>query len=417
MNKLRTIELFAGVGGFRIGLEKAKSYEIVWSNQWEPNKKNQHASNVYINRFGSENHSNENIENVQTKSIPDHDVLVGGFPCQDYSVASLLKNSKGLLGKKGVLWWSIERILNEKQKKPHYLILENVDRLLNSPVDRKGRDFAVMLKSLDNLGYAIEWRVINAGEYGMPQKRRRVFILGYHKNSKIYKELKENYYKDSKQGSSLEWIFNTGVLAKSFRVYKSNKLFINSFELNKNIIDVSNQFNKENGPKKFENTGLMIDGKIETIKTTPNFKGKKSPLKNIVINEKVDEEFYIKNEDLDRWKYEKGAKKKTRNKDGFTYEWSEGKMNFPDSLEEPSRTIITSEGGSSPSRIKHAIDTQYGLRRLTPVELERLNMFPDNHTQLEGVSNNIRAFLMGNALVIGVVTKIGREIAKRVELN
>ena len=128
---------------------------------------------------------------------------------------------------------------------------------------------------------------------------------------------------------------------------------------------------------------------------------------------KVDEEFYINNEDLKRWETEKGAKSKIRTKDGFTYEWKEGAISFPDNLDKPSRTIITSEGGKSPARIKHVVDTKYGKRRLTPLELERLNMFPDNHTLLEGVSNNIRAFLMGNALVIGIVTKIGKEISKR----
>ena len=116
MDKLKVIELFAGVGGFRIGLEKTNKFTVVWSNQWEPGKSKQHASDVYINRFGHDNHSNEDIETVKTKDIPNHDVLVGGFPCQDYSVASLLKNSKGLLGKKGVLWWSIYRILDEKKK-------------------------------------------------------------------------------------------------------------------------------------------------------------------------------------------------------------------------------------------------------------------------------------------------------------
>ena len=88
-------------------------------------------------KFGKAGHITEDIENVLTKNIPYHDVLVGGFPCQDYSVASLLKNSKGLLGKKGVLWWSIYKILEEKKRKPKYLILENVDRLLLSPVTQK----------------------------------------------------------------------------------------------------------------------------------------------------------------------------------------------------------------------------------------------------------------------------------------
>ena len=117
-NKIKVVELFAGVGGFRLGLEgwngKSTSsnykqnfespYEVVWSNQWEHSTKIQHASAVYENRFGMDNHSNKDIASVEVSEIPDHDLLVGGFPCQDYSVATTLKNSKGLIGKKGVLW-------------------------------------------------------------------------------------------------------------------------------------------------------------------------------------------------------------------------------------------------------------------------------------------------------------------------
>ena len=406
MNKLKVVELFAGVGGFRIGLEKTRQYEVVWSNQWEPNKKQQHASNVYVNKFGNNKHSNEDIAEVKTKDIPNHDILVGGFPCQDYSVASLLKNSKGLLGKKGVLWWSIHRILDEKKKKPKYFILENVDRLLGSPVNQKGRDFAIMLSSLNNLGYAVEWRVINAGEYGMPQRRRRVFILGYHKSSKIYKELQKSKVSN--------WIFNDGIFAKQFSIEQSDLLFLpDEMELEGNLKKVSENFNIENTNKIFKNSGIMIDGKVVTTQVKPDYKGKRTLLKDIIESNKVDDEFYIDKKDLKRWKDEKGAKSKTRTKDGFTYEWKEGAISFPDDLDKPSRTVITSEGGKSPSRIKHVIDTKHGLRRLTPLELERLNMFPDDHTKLDGVTDNMRAFLMGNALVVGIVTKLGKEIYKR----
>ena len=406
MQKLKVVELFAGVGGFRIGLENTGFFQVVWSNQWEPGNSKQHASNVYEHRFGTKGHSNEDIETVSTSKIPNHEVLVGGFPCQDYSVASLLKNSKGLLGKKGVLWWSIYRILEQKKVKPKYLILENVDRLLASPATQKGRDFGVMLSSLNNLGYAVEWRVINAGEYGMPQRRRRVFILGYHKNSRIYKQLKTTNFND--------WIFKDGVIARQFKVEQSNTLFIpDEIILNTDLKKVSKNFNNENTNKIFKNSGIMIDGKVITTQVKPDYKGKRTLLRDIIENKKVDDEFYIDKKDLKRWKEEKGAKSKTRTKDGFTYEWKEGAISFPDDLDKPSRTIITSEGGRSPSRIKHVIDTKHGIRRLTPLELERLNMFPDNHTKLDGVTDNMRAFLMGNALVVGIVTKLGKEIYKR----
>ncbi|WP_446051872.1 DNA cytosine methyltransferase, partial [Zobellia laminariae] len=215
MSKLKAIELFAGVGGFRLGLEKTGQYEVVWSNQWEPSTKAQHASIVYEERFGKENHCNEDISEVSTEVIPDGDVLVGGFPCQDYSVATTLQNSKGLIGKKGVLWWSIHRILSEKKNPPKYLFLENVDRLLKSPSAQRGRDFAIMLKSLDDLGYAVEWRVINAAEYGMPQRRRRIFFLGYHKSTSLYKALKKS--------SPSNWVLSEGTIASAFPVQQTTQ--------------------------------------------------------------------------------------------------------------------------------------------------------------------------------------------------
>ena len=159
IKKLKVVELFAGVGGFRLGLEGwegrsastkyekplKSNFEVIWSNQWEPSTKAQHASDIYEKRWGANNHSNKDISSVKTSEIPDHDVLVGGFPCQDYSVARVLSHSKGLEGKKGVLWWDIHRIIKEKKKKkPKYLILENVDRLISSPASQRGRDFSIM---------------------------------------------------------------------------------------------------------------------------------------------------------------------------------------------------------------------------------------------------------------------------------
>lgn len=407
VDKLKVIELFAGVGGFRLGLEKS-NFQIVWSNQWEPSTKFQHASEIYKYRFGKEGHNSEDIESVLTKEIPNHDVLVGGFPCQDYSVASTLKNSKGLIGKKGVLWWSIHRILNEKKKKPKYLILENVDRLLKSPASQRGRDFAVMLQSLSDLGYILEWRVINAAEYGFPQRRKRIFMIGYHKSSNIYKQL-------VKEINTLDWVLINGVLAKAFPHY-SEQLLPETFELKKDLIKLSTNFNKNLNEHRFENSGIMINSVVQTIKTEPKFDGTAIKLKDILEKQKVAEEFYISTADLKKWRYMKGSKKEERTtKDGYVYNYSEGSMTFPDDYEKPSRTIITGEGGASPSRFKHVIkapEDRKRYRRLTPIELERLNMFPDNHTLYENTSNSKRAFLMGNALVVGVVEEIGKSLYK-----
>ena len=420
--KIKVAELFAGVGGFRIGLEgwqgksassKYKenfnsSYEVVWSNQWEPLTKSQPASDIYAARWGEKNHSNEDIAEVETKSIPNFDMLVGGFPCQDYSVATTLKNSKGLIGKKGVLWWSIYRILNEVKKKPDYLLLENVDRLLISPSKQRGRDFAIILQSLNSLGYAVEWRVINAADYGMPQRRRRVFFFAYKATTKIYKQLSKDNPED--------WISTNGVIADAFPIQlDSEKIKSKTIYLDGDIVNISDNFNSEGHKEMFLNSGVMINGKVVTMRVEPDYKGKRTTLKNIVADRKnIEEEFFIKDDELEQWKYLKGAKREYRkDKSGFEYFYTEGGMIFPEPMDMPSRTIITGEGGRSPSRFKHVVDTKNGLRRLIPMELERLNMFPDNFTEHEEVTPNKRAFLMGNALVIGVVENLGESLAKR----
>lgn len=418
--KLKVVELFAGVGGFRLGLEgwKGKSatsnysknikqnYEIVWSNQWEPSTKVQHASLVYENRFGKKGHSNQDIATVNVSMIPDHDLLVGGFPCQDYSVATTLKNSKGLIGKKGVLWWSIHKILSEKTNKPKYLFLENVDRLLISPSSQRGRDFAIILQSLKELGYAVEWRVINAADFGMPQRRRRIFILAYHNSTDVYDSIVNS--------SAIDWISNEGTLANAFPIIAEIEK-LKEFQLEGNIVSISENFNKNGKIGPFENAGIMLDGLVSTIKVQPDYEGEFTVLNDIVQNGEVTDDFFINAEDFEKWNYLKGPKKELRkNSDGFEYNYSEGGMIFPDPLDKPSRTIITGEGGKSASRFKHVIQTSRGLRRLSPVELERLNMFPDDHTKLTGISDTKRAFFMGNALVVGVIEKIGVSLLEKI---
>jgi DNA (cytosine-5)-methyltransferase 1 len=408
---IKTIELFAGVGGFRIGLENIQNtknrFDIIWSNQWEPSTKIQHASDIYCARFGFENHSNEDISTVKTEEIPDHDLLVGGFPCQDYSVASTLKNANGIVGKKGVLWWQIYRILEEKKENaPKYLMLENVDRLLKSPATQRGRDFALILSSLNSLGYAVEWRVIDASTYGMPQRRKRIFIMGYKKNSSQYKIL-EKY--------SNEEILNIkGIFAKTFPIQEIKSENIITKRLTDDLVDITENFNKET-PKNnaFLDAGFMINGVYHTCKVIDNYMGEYVTLKDILEDEKnISQEFYINEEDLKKWEYQKGGKsfERTNKTTGHVYTYSEGSMSFPDSLDKPARTIITGEGGASPSRFKHVVCVNGKYRRLTPIELERANMFPPNHTL--GVSDTKRAFLMGNALVVGIVEKLGETLLK-----
>lgn len=401
---IKVVELFAGVGGFRIGLEGASdAYKTIWNNQWEPSTTHQDASLVYRARFGKEGHSNQDINLVKTSDIPDHDLLVGGFPCQDYSVASTLSKSGGIEGKKGVLWWQIYRIVNEKgENRPNYLFLENVDRIINSPATQRGRDFAIILASLADLGYIVEWRIVNAADYGMPQRRRRTYIVAYKKNSVVANKVHDKR----------DWVLFDGVLAKAFpfeQIYRTES----RFDIEGTIKEVSDNFNKDKKDTPFRNAGIMIDRHVYTVNADPRYEGPRQLLRDIIVDEElVPEEFFISDKELPKWQYEKGAKKIHRvSKEGFEYDFSEGGMAFPDDLDRPSRTMITGEGGSAPSRFKHVIQTRTGrYRRLIPVELERLNMFPDNQTMHAEVSDGRRAFLMGNALVCGIVREVGKSL-------
>ena len=398
-NRLRVVELFAGVGGFRLGLEgwDGKSalsgyrmplrdrgeggYDVVWSNQWEPSTKRQHANEVYKARWPKAHHCGDDIGSVPTEGIPDHDLLVGGFPCQDYSVATTLKNSKGLRGKKGVLWWQIERILREKgERAPRYLFLENVDRLLKSPSSQRGRDFAIMLASLSDLGYAVEWRVVNAADYGMPQRRRRIFFMGYKKGTPEFELLQRD------QGPQAS--FEEGVMGQAFPTQKVHNGSILAGQLEGSLEDISKSFNaeKRSADSPFQKSGVMVDRVFWTTNVIPEWDGNFTTIGDILqpIKE-VDESFKIDRESLERWVYLKGAKREPRTNKalGYSYMFSEGALAFPDPIDRPSRTIITGEEGPV-LRTKHVVKQSRVLRRLTPIELERLNMFPDNHTQLDG---------------------------------
>ena len=394
-------ELFAGVGGFRIGLARA-GWQTIFSNQWEPSTKAQHASDVYVARFGAEGHSNEDIAKVTR--IPKTDLLVGGFPCQDYSVAKTLNTSKGLEGKKGVLWWEILRIV--KKNKPRFIFLENVDRLLKSPSSQRGRDFAIMLKTLTDEGYIVEWRAINSADYGFPQRRIRVFIIAKRSNE----------VKDWRNLDVEDYIVKSGVLARALPAKAGSAL--NTVSLKGSAPEISQNFNLGGGKSPFASAGFARKDFAYTLRVDAKFSGKRTTLGEVLVEEsEVEESFWIDKKSLTQWQYLKGSKsiKRVHKESGEEYNYAEGKMAFPDLLTNPSRTILTGEGGATPSRFKHIIKTGSRYRRLTPLELERLNGFPDNWTASldngQPVSDARRAFFMGNALVIGLIEKVGRVLA------
>jgi len=412
---IRVIELFAGVGGFRLGLEGchnekwdidgAGGFKTVWANQWEPGSdKRQFAFDCYRKNFDPEGKHPETMYNKDIKvaideyeagkyDIPDCDMIVGGFPCQDYSVARTLSQASGIEGKKGVLWWQIYRLA--ELKKPKYLLLENVDRLLKSPASQRGRDFAIILSCLSNLGYAVEWRVINAAEYGMPQRRRRVYIFAHKTKAKW--NLKNRVLKN-------------GIMVKTFPV-KHDIIEDGSFEIDVDTVKVSDNFGKDDRVSRFLNAGAMQSGKVYTARTVPDYDGPFEMLGDVLVPEsEVGEEFFVSAKDLPKWKELKGSKRLERtSKTGHKYWYSEGGMEF-DSANKPSRTILTGEGGATPSRFKHIIELPDGrFRRLVPDELDQLQGFPRGWTD-SGMTDGNRAFCMGNALCVGIPERIGRLI-------
>lgn len=417
--EIKVAEMFAGVGGFRLGLDgygkpgdrlycpSAGPFRTIWANQWEPDGSvaKQFAWRCYEARFGKGSCINEDVDKVLDAAqagktrIPDFDLLVGGFPCQDYSVARPLSQARGIEGKRGVLWWDVYKML--RLKHPRLLLLENVDRLLKSPASQRGRDFAIILSCLAQEGYSVEWRVINAADYGMPQRRRRTYIYGQLDAGKW--DLKDR-------------ILHSGVIARAFPAQAAGEP--STIDVSAEPFDVSEHFGIGLKVSPFQNAGAMQGGTALTIKTAPVWDGPRRTLKDIVVpDSEVPEKFFVSDSQLERWQFLKGAKKEPRvSRAGFRYTYSEGGMAFPDPLDKPARTILTSEGGSGPSRMKHVIRGDSGrLRRLVPDELDQIQMFPKGWTATEGdkpMSDGHRAFCMGNALVVGIPHRIGQIIAQ-----
>lgn len=401
MDTIRTVELFAGVGGFRLGLESASNkYEFIWANQWEPSMREQYAFECYTMHFGSgKHHVCQDIAKVKD-DVPDHDLLVGGFPCQDYSI--MKKNSAGIEGSKGVLWWQIDDILG--RKRPKYVLLENVDRILQSPAKQCGRDFSIILRCLYEKGYAVEWRVINAADYGYAQRRRRTFIVAYHNQTERFRNLAEGVCTLGLKHMH-RYIMGNAVLTKAFPVVGHSRTYTESWVdemVYPDILDVSQQQRAN-----FYSAGVMMNGHIYSVDVRPQYQPS-IPLRKILENSKVGEQYFLHEEDMPKWIYAKGAKNERRQRrDGREYWFSEGSVQFPEPLDKPSRTMLTSE--TQVGRTSHVVtDMLTGrLRTLTLVECERLNGFPDGWTDT-GMPEKMRYFCMGNALVVPLVTRIGK---------
>ncbi len=324
--RIKMAELFAGVGGFREAVEHSplkNHFEVSWSNQWEPSESTKHgdlqnANRVYIAKFGKHGHYTDDIhlitdsEKKLPKDIADIQMLVGGFPCQDYSVAKPKNAAKGIRGPKGVLWWSIERILRDVR--PNYVLLENVDRLINSPSANRGRDFAVILKGLDSLGYIVEWRIVNAADYGFPQKRRRIFILAYQKDSPAAKKI------NATKLATDEAIDSKGLMALGLPCRPDSEK--SCFDLTEYSSDneLGAKYKAPAGKSPFFTAGFVINGKVWTKVVKAITPKKTTSLGQILLSPDKDTlpansaSFRVAPDVLPKWAYAKGRKNEPRRK-------------------------------------------------------------------------------------------------------
>ncbi len=318
--------------------------------------------------------------------VPEAALLTAGFPCQDYSVARKTHEEIGIVGKKGVLWWEIARIV--KERRMPFLLFENVNRLLLSPKKQRGRDFAIILRTLLDLGYEAEWRVVNAADYAFPQRRRRTFLLCYRQGTRLASRMKE---------AAVPF---EGVLAKALPIEGAREVAVHDLLSFQDLAAVSDLFS---GP--FGNGGYLREGKAHAYELAPR-KEKGLLLKDVLSHER-DERLYLTPSQERKFAFLRGAKKIVRRSAlGEEYLYQEGRMSEYDSAFLPARTMLTSEG--SVNRSSHVVkDPGNGrLRFLSPEECELLNGFPAGWTDV-GMSRGRRYFTMGNALVTGIVGRIG----------
>lgn len=228
--------------------------------------------------------------------IPDVDMVVGGFPCQDYSVAKPLSQAGDIEGKKGVLWWDIYRFLHLKE--PKYVLLENVDRLLKNPASQRGRDFAIMLTCLADLGCSVEWRVVNGAEYGFPQRRKRVCI----------------YAEFTAEKWNIEERISKGVLSSALPIQEPEGF--SYVELPEDPYIVTNTFNVGGKGKSPFGTAECIDYFcVATCDLVEDYRGERRTLGDVMVPQsEVPESFFVPEGKLEKWRYLKGSKSEDRTK-------------------------------------------------------------------------------------------------------
>lgn len=365
---MKFIDLFAGIGGFRYGLENATpnfkgnkkrgkkkpngktqlGFDCVYSNEFD-----KYASQIYKKHYGE--CDTRDIRDVKAEEIPTHDLLTAGFPCQAFSIAG---KRGGFADTRGTLFFEIARIA--EQKRTPYLLLENVKGILSHD---KGNTFGRILQVLDELGYDCQWQVLNSKNFGVPQNRERVFIIGHLRGGsrpKVFPlrgngskdsvpTLRATYYKGYQtRGPMLKYV--GGIEGKRKKWLEDGK-------------DNSRNFSQGQRVYSTEGIGSTIAGNAGGL-------GGKTGLYAIPV--------------LTPDRPKKRQHGRRFKKDG-----------------DPAFTLTGQD--------KHGVYDGMKIRRLTPTECERLQGFPDGWT--EGVSDTQRYKCLGNAVTTNVITAIGERLA------
>jgi DNA (cytosine-5)-methyltransferase 1 len=390
---IRFIDLFGGVGGFHLGLQRASN--IIQQNEGRKHKLSQqggehsehsertvrkpkpvfrcvfysdidkYAVKTYNKNFGT-NYKPTDIRNVKADSIPEFDLLCAGFPCQAFSIAG---KRKGFEDTRGTLFFEICRLL--ESKRPRLCLLENVKGLLNHD---EGKTFGIILQSLDELGYDVEWQVLNSKHFCVPQNRERVFIIGHFRGSggrKVFPITKNNRKVVKLQGQPA--IVNT--IQAGYERNRQQSYIIEGSEPSQEkatiVHNIYGGFGE--GVREFDNIS-------PTIRTPKG--GGHLPMVMLKTNTK------------------QGYDVPRDRKDGI-------RLEFPESKTARGRVIKDATPALKTGGTEGVLDNRR-IRRLTPIECERLQGFPDNWTK--GVSDTQRYKQMGNAVTVNVIEAIGRRI-------
>lgn len=336
--KWKHFSMFSGIGGFELGMQQAYDNRMVLQESCNKDNRilsssekskawlscvgfseiDKYAIQIYKHHFGG--HKNYgNARDIRTEELPDFDLLVGGFPCQAFSIAG---RRKGFEDTRGTLFFEIARIA--KSKRPRYLLLENVKGLLNHD---KGQTFRVILETLRELGYSIDYGVLNSRYFGVPQNRERVFIVG-----SLGGELRGKVFPLSvAAGENRGQVASTGIIQLNQPTHSNNRVY-------------------------------SPDGLSPSLNTMQG--GRRQPFVQAVLTPDRAE------------KKQNGRRFK---EDG-----------------EPSFTLTGQD--------IHGVAMNQRIRRLTPLECERLQGFPDGWT--EGLSDTQRYKCLGNAVTVNVVEAI-----------